>query len=140
VNEQEAALYAKLEKELNKEDSVVTYLGDLYVNLLRYSRSRDRHYLAEATESLLAFLDTLALGPKTPLMEVVDRASQRVGWQEQPKSEYHQALNGICKSAITYMIEASDYSGGNLLSKRATELVQQIECFISDREEKRKRR
>jgi hypothetical protein len=73
-------------------------------------------------------------------MEVVDMASQRVGWQEEPNIEYHQALNGICKSAITYMIEASDYSGGQLLIKRTDELVRQIDYFNSLREEKRKRR
>jgi hypothetical protein len=54
MNEEEAALYAKLDKELNKENSVVTYLGDLYVNLLRCSRSRDRHYRVKVLESLLA--------------------------------------------------------------------------------------
>jgi hypothetical protein len=34
-------------------------------------------------------------------MEVVDKASQRVGWQEKPSEEYHQALDRICRAAIT---------------------------------------
>jgi hypothetical protein len=139
MNEEEAKKFAALTREANKEYSVVTDLGDLYVNLLRCSRSPDRHYRIQALESLLAFLDTLALEPKTPLMEVVDRASQRVGWQEEPSNEYHQALDGICKAAITYMIEASGYNEGRLLTKRTNELVRHIDHFNSLREDRRKR-
>jgi hypothetical protein len=139
MNKEDAKKFAALFSELNKENSVVTDLGDLYVNLLRCSRSPNRHYRIQAVESLHAFLDTLALGPKTPMMEVVDRASQRVGWQEEPSNERDQALDGICKAAITYMIEASGYTEGRLLTKRTNELVRQIDHFNSLREERRKR-
>ena len=59
MNKEEAEKFAALVREANKENSVVTDLGDLYVNLLRCSRSPDRHYRVQAVESLLAFLDTL---------------------------------------------------------------------------------
>jgi hypothetical protein len=140
MNEDEAKRIARLSAEMNKEYSVVTDLGDLYVNLLRCSRSPDRQYRLQAAESLLAFLNTLALEPKTPLVEVVDGASQRVGWQEVPSDEYDQALDGICKAAITYMIEASGYTEGRLLTKRTDELVRKIDHFNSLREERRSRR
>lgn len=139
MNKEEGKKLAALFREMNKENSVVTDLGDLYVNLLRCSRSRARHYRIEAVEGLHAFLKTLALGPETPLMEVVDRASQRVGWQEEPSNEYDQALDRICKAAITYMIEASGYTEGRLLTKRRNELVSQIDDFNSLRDERRKR-
>jgi hypothetical protein len=139
MNEEEAKKFARLTREANKENSVVTDLGDLYVSLLRCSRSADRHYRVQAVESLFAFLDTLALEPKTPMMEVIDRASQRVGWQDEPRNEYDQALDGICKAAITYMIEASGYNEGRLLTKRTNELVRQIDHFNSLREDRRKR-
>ncbi len=139
MNKEEGKKFAALFSEMNKENSVVTDLGDLYVNLLRCSRSPDRHYRIQAVESLYAFIDTLALGPKTPLIEVVDRASKRVGWQEEPSNERDQALDRICKAAITYMIEASGYTEGRLLTKRTNELVSQIDDFNSLREERRKR-
>ena len=136
MNEEELlALFA----DANKENSVVADLGELYVNLLRCSRSSDRVYRVRAVESLFAFLNTLALKPKTPMIEVVDRASQRVGWQEQPSDEYHQALDRICKAAITYMIEASGYTKGSLLTKRTKELVRQIDHFNNIGEDRRKR-
>jgi hypothetical protein len=139
MNEEEAKKIAALSRIANKEYSVVTDLGDLYVNLLRCSRSPDRHYRVQAVESLLAFLDTLALEPKTPMIEVVDSASQRVGWHEEPSNEHDKALDGICRAAITYMIEASGYNEGRLLTKRANELVRQIDHFNSLREDRRKR-
>lgn len=116
MDKEEGKKLAALFSEMNKEN-VVTNLGDLYVNLLRCSRSPNRRYRIEAEESLHAFLETLALGPKTPLVEVVDRASQRVGWQEQPSNEYDQALDRVCKAAITYMIEASGYTEGLLVDR-----------------------
>ena len=137
MNEEEVKKFSARVKEANKEYSIVTDLGDLYVNLLRCSRSPDRHYRVQAVESLLAFLDTLALEPKTPMMEVVDRASQRVGWQEEPSNEYDQALDSICKAAITYMIEASGYNEGRLLTKRTEELVRKIDHFNSLRDDRR---
>jgi hypothetical protein len=137
MNEEEAKKFAALSKELNKEYSVVSDLGDLYVNLLRCSRSPDRHYRIEAVESLFAFIDTLALGPKTPMIEVIDQASQRVGWQEEPSNEYDEALDGICKAAITYMIEASGYNEGRLLTKRTEELVRKIDHFNRLRDDRR---
>jgi hypothetical protein len=137
MNEEEAKKFTALFREKNKENSVVTDLGDLYVNLLRCSRSTDRHYRIQAAESLLAFLDTLALRPKTPLMELVDRASQRVGWQEEPSHEYDKALDRICKAAITYMIEASGYNEGRLLTKRTNELVRHIDHFCTEHRRKR---
>jgi hypothetical protein len=139
MNEEEVKRIAALTIERNKEHSVVRQLGDLYVNLLRCSRSPDHLYRVEATESLLAFLDTLALGPETPLMEVVDRASHRVGWQEEPNSEYDKALDGICRAAITYMIEASGYNKRRLLTKRERELVDHIDRFNNLRSDRRKR-
>jgi hypothetical protein len=139
MDKEEAKKFAALERKLNKEYFVVTDLGDLYVNLLRCSRSPDRQYRVQAVESLLAFFNTLALEPTTPMMEWVDRASQRVGWQEEPSNEYHQALNGICKAAITYMIEASGYNEGRLLSKRTSELVREIDHFNSLRKDRSKR-
>jgi hypothetical protein len=102
--------------EANKEYSVVRELGDLYVSLLRCSRSADRNYRVQAVQSLSALLQTLSLKPETPMMEVVERASRRVALQEEPDSEYHQALGRICRAAITYMIEAADYGGGSLLT------------------------
>lgn len=59
MNQEEAKKFAALVSEANKEYSVVTYLGDLYVNLLRCSRSPDHHYRVQAVESLLAFLGHL---------------------------------------------------------------------------------
>lgn len=118
-----------LSLEANKEESVVRNLGDLYVNLLRCSRSTDRHYRVQAVESLRAFLETLALKPKMSAMELVDRASQRVGWQEQPSDKHEQALDRVCRAAITYMIEASGYMQGSLISRRRSELIRQIAEF-----------
>jgi hypothetical protein len=115
--------------ERNKEYSIVSDLGDLYVNLLRCSRSPDRIYRVQAVESLRAFLETLALKPQIPAMELVDRASQRVGWQEEPSSEYQKALERICRAAITCMIEASGYTQGSFLTRRVDELVRQIDEF-----------
>ena len=137
MDKEEYEKIAAVTAERNKEYSVVRDLGDLYVNLLRCSRSPDRLYRVQAAESLVALLDTLALEPKTPSMEVVDKASQRVGWQEMPGNQYHEALDGICKAAITYMIEASGYTEGRLLTKRTDELVRNIERFNSLREERR---
>jgi hypothetical protein len=139
MNEEELENIAAVFSEANKENSVVADLGNLYVNLLRCSRSPDRFYRVQAVQSLHAFLDTLALGPKTPMMQVVDRASQRVGRQEEPSNKYEQALDRICKAAITYMIEASGYTEGRLLTKRTNELVRQIDHFNSLREERRTR-
>jgi hypothetical protein len=135
---EEAKKIAALTKERNKEYSVVRNLGDLYVNLLRCSRSPDHLYRVEAADSLVDFLDTLALEPKTPLMEIVDRASHRVGWQKEPDSEYDKALDGICRAAITYMIEASGYNKRRLLTKRKTELVRRIDHFNNLRGDRRK--
>jgi hypothetical protein len=140
MDKEEAKKIAALTADRNKEYSVVRYLGDLYVNLLRCSRSTDHLYRVEAADSLLAFLDTLALEPKTPLTELVDRASQRVGRQEGPSDEYDQALDRICKAAITYMIEASGYNNGGLLTRRTEELVREIDRFNYLREERRLRR
>jgi len=140
MNEEEIRKIAALTVERNKEYSVVRNLGDLYVNLLRCSRSPDHLYRVHAADSLCAFLDTLALEPKTPVTEMVDKASRRVGWQEEPGDEYHQALDGICRAAITYMIEASGYTEGRLLTRRTDELVSQVERFNSLREDRRKRR
>ena len=129
MDEIEAEKLVEVFAEGNKEYSVVRDLGDLYVSLLRCSRSPDRQYRVQAAESLIAFLNTLALKPKTPLMELVDKASQRVGWQERPSNEHDQALDGICRAAITYMIEASGYTEGRLLTKRTEELVRKIDHF-----------
>jgi hypothetical protein len=137
MNEEETKELMAAFAEGNKEYSVVTDLGDLYVNLLRCSRSPDRLYRVQAAESLRAFLNTLALRPETPVMEVVDGASQRVGWQKEPSNEYDRALDRICKAAITYMIEASGYTEGRLLTKRTRELVRQIEYFNSLRGDRR---
>lgn len=139
MNEEEVKKLEATFVKANKEYSVVSYLGDLYVNMLRCSRSPDHHYRVQAADSLRSFLDTVALEPKTPIMEVVDKASQRVGRQE-TGSEYDQALDDICKAAITYMIEASGYNEGRLLTKRKDELVRQIDDFNSLREDRRKRR
>lgn len=129
MDKEELENVVALTLEANKEYSVVRDLGDLYVNLLRCSRSPDRHYRVQAVESLRAFLETLALKPKMPAMELVDRASQRVGWQEEPSSEYEKALDRICRAAITCMIEASGYTQGSLLTRRRNELVRQIDEF-----------
>lgn len=118
-----------LTAEANKEYSAVRDLGDLYVNLLRCSRSSDRHYRVLATESLRQFLETLALKPQIHAMELVDRASQRVGWQEEPSGEQDRALDRVCRAAITYMIEASGYMQGSLMTRRKNELVRKIDEF-----------
>jgi hypothetical protein len=73
--------------EANKEYNLVRSLGDLYVGLLRCSRSPDLHYRQEAAQGLLALLRTLALRSKTPIADAVEAASKRVGWEEEPEDE-----------------------------------------------------
>jgi hypothetical protein len=115
--------------EANKEYNLIRSLGDLYVSLLRCSRSPDLHFRQEAAQGLLELVRTLALHPKTPITEAVEAASKRVGWQEEPEDEFHKSLNFIARAAITYLIEASGYSDQRLLSRRTKELVRAIDEF-----------
>lgn len=119
--------------ELNKEATFVRSLGDLYVALLRSSRRGEPHYLYDASESLLRLLDTIALNPETPVSQAVEAASKRVGWPEEPKTAKHEALTEIARAGITYLIEASGHSGGQLLTKRTNEFIRAIDAFQEDR-------
>jgi hypothetical protein len=123
--------------EANKEHALVQHLGDLYVNLLKCSRSRDLSYRHDAAQSLRQLLETIALGPKTSSGEAVDLASRRVGWQVTPTNEYEAHLDRIARAAITYMVEASGYNEHRLLSKRRLALVREIDEFNEFREERR---
>jgi hypothetical protein len=135
-----ADLAARFSKA-NKENDFIGQLGDLYVNLLRCSRSPEVHYRVDAAESLIALVRTINdLNPETPLPEVMDKASQRVGWQERPSSEKHELLNNIARAGITYLIEASGHNERRLLTKRTDELVRAIDAFNEYREEKKLRR
>ncbi|MBR0944925.1 MULTISPECIES: hypothetical protein [Bradyrhizobium] len=129
MNKDEVENLEAVFSEGNKENSIVTDLGDLYVNLLRCSRSQDHHYRVQAWLSLKAFLQTLALKPVTPMLEVIDRASKRVGWQKSPSDEHDRALKRICAAAVTFMIAASAESHDGFLAIRREELVRRIEHF-----------
>jgi hypothetical protein len=123
--------------EANKEYALVRHLGDLYVNLLKCSRSPKDSYLVEAALSLKELIETLRLSPKTTLLKAVEGASHRVCWQETPRSEYDVHLDSITRAAITYMVEASGYNEHRLLTKRKEALVRQIDAFNEYREERR---
>ena len=120
--------YAKYDETM-KEVMYARTLGDLYVNLLRSSRSHTHAYRAEAADSLIALLKTIALTPVTTPIKAVTDASRRVGWREEPDDKMHQSLSHVAEAAITYMIEASGYSGQRLLTKRTNEFVKAIELF-----------
>lgn len=123
--------------EATKEYAFVGHLGDLYINLLRCSRSPDEiNYRHDAASSLKALIRTIALSPKTPLMEAVDKACNRVGWQNEPSDRYDQHPDHIARAAITYMIEASGYNQRRLLSRRTDELVRAIDAFDRYRDNK----
>ena len=123
----------------NKENSLVRYLGDVYVNLLRASRSHEIQYRNCAAESLVQLAKVLALKPTTPVVDAVEAACERVGWPEEPKDEFHRNLSRIAEAAITYLIEASGHTNRTLLSRRTAELVRTIADFQEFREERRKR-
>jgi hypothetical protein len=130
--------FEQRQAEANKEYALVRRLGDLYVNLLKCSRSSgDPAYLYEAAESLRHLLETIDLGPKTTALEAVELASHRVCWQETPRQEYDQHLDRITRVAITYMVEASGYNEQRLLTKRKEALVREIDAFNEFREERR---
>jgi hypothetical protein len=116
-------------EEANKEHSLVRSIGDLYVDLLRCSRSSDLIYRKRAAQSLVDLVKTLALEPETPIEEAMDAASKRVGWKEEPEDKFEQSLNRIARAAITYLIEASGHTKQNFLSRRRGELVREIDEF-----------
>ena len=120
-------------EEANKEHKLVRSIGDLYVNLLRCSRSSDLLYRKAAAQSLVDLVRTLALEPKTPIEEAIDAASKRVGWKEEPEDKFDQSLNRVARAAITYLIEVSGDTKQNFLSRRTNELVGAIDAFHSVR-------
>jgi hypothetical protein len=119
-----------------KEYDFISQLGDLYVNLLRCSRSAAGTYQADAARSLQGLIDAIALKPTTSAIKAVSFAARRVCWQEAPRSERDQHLDRIARAAITYMIEAAGYNEQGFLTKRRDALVHEIEAFNDYREER----
>src|SRR3954463_5686268 len=85
------------------EYSFVKYIGDLYVQLLRASRSRGNpQYVNGAAASLARLIDILAHKPETPLTDAVAKAAKRVGFPKHPEDEPDRSLEEVACAAITY--------------------------------------
>lgn len=125
-------LEARFDKA-NKQHALSRHLGDLYVNLLRCSRSSDSATRYDAAQSLTELLKTIALKPEIDVSRLIEEASSRVGWPVDPKDEPHRSLSAIAEAAITYLIEAAGYNHRRLLTKRTDKLVREIKDFNDSR-------